>query len=85
MFSTYAVNATERAPTSEIREGEPEYAWLVKPRAIRPTWTDFYIGAEPLYEASKAYLEAARTLRQTASEIDQQIHSGKSLTGPPGS
>lgn len=84
MFGTYPVSATERAPTSEIRDDvEPEYGWLPKPIAVRPTWTDFYIGDERLFDVAKAYLEAAQTLRQTASEIDQQIHSGKSLTEPP--
>jgi len=84
MFGTYVFSATERAPSSEVRQVEPEYGWLVKPRPVLPTWSDFYIGAEPLFDAAKAYLEAARTLRQTASEIDRQIHSGKSLTEPPG-
>jgi hypothetical protein len=84
MFGTYAVSATERAPTTEIRDVEPEYGWLVRPIPIRPTWTDFYIGSEPLFGASKSYLEAARSLRQTGSEIEVRIHSGKSLTDPPG-
>jgi hypothetical protein len=83
MFGTYGVTATERAPTTEIREVEPEYGWLVKPRAIEPAWTDFYIGTEPLFEASKAYLEASRNLCTMGLEIEKRIHSGKSLTDPP--
>jgi hypothetical protein len=84
MFGTYTVTATKRAPTSEIRDVEPEFGWLVKPRPVRPSWTDFFIGEEPLFDASKAYLEAAQALRQNASEIYQRVHSGKSLTDPPG-
>jgi hypothetical protein len=83
MFGIYAVTATERAPTTEIREVEPEYGWLVKPRPIQPAWTDFYIGAEPLFDVSKAYLDSARSLRQMGLEIEKRVHSGKSLTDPP--
>jgi hypothetical protein len=84
MFGTYAVSATERAPTTEIREVEPEYGWLAKPRQIQPTWTDFYIGDEPLHDAAKSYLKAAQNLRQIGFESEQRIHSGKRLTDPPG-
>jgi hypothetical protein len=64
MFGTYTVSATERAPTTEIREVEPEHGWMIRPKPIQPAWTDFYIGSEPLFEASKSYLEAAQNLRQ---------------------
>jgi hypothetical protein len=54
MFGTYAVTATESAPATEIREVEPEFGWLVKPRQIQPAWSDFYIGTEPLFRRFKS-------------------------------
>jgi seryl-tRNA synthetase len=84
MFGTYAVSPTERTPTSETRDVEPEYGWLTTPVPIRPTWTDFYVGTVRLFDASKDYLEAARNLRQTGFETAQRIHGGRRLAAPPG-
>ena len=70
-------------PISELREiGDPEYAFLGRPVSIRPRYTDFYIGEEPLQPACQNYIDSASILVNEARAIVAKVHGSNSLTIP---
>ncbi len=80
---TYIGSPTKPIPISETRKiDDPNLAFLVKPRRIHPTWTDFSIDGQGLFDACAAYLRGAKDLLDASRVIAVQVHGSKRLTPP---
>jgi hypothetical protein len=80
----YTGTPIKRLPSSEIRQlDDPEFQWLVKPVPLRPGWQDFEIDGTSLFDACKAYIQAAQQLIEDARKISQDVHGRDPLTPPP--
>jgi hypothetical protein len=80
---TYTGGPTKAVPISETREiDDPTLAFLAQPRPVHPTWADFQIDGQGLFEACAAYLGCAQDLINVAQHIAQQVHGNKTLTPP---
>ena len=81
---TYNGGPIKKVPISETREiDDPQFAWLLKPRAIRPSWQDFTIDGKPLFAECKDCLARAKTLIEQARAISNKVHGDEPLTFPP--
>jgi hypothetical protein len=71
-------------PSSEMRHDfPPEYSWMARSVAVKPTWKDFEIDGKPLYEICNDYLVRARALAARGRELAQKVHGTSKLTPPP--
>lgn len=50
---TYVGDPITRVPISETCELPPEYAWMAKSVPVRPTWKNFDIDGQPLFETCR--------------------------------
>ena len=71
-------------PSSEMRHDlPPEYSSMARSVAVEPTWKDFEIDGEPLYEICNDYLLRARGLAARGRELAQKVHGTGKITSPP--
>jgi hypothetical protein len=85
MFGRYHGDLVNPVPITESPKiTDPDLAFLARPRPIYPTAGDFKIDEYDLFEACRAYLKRAESLRASAQAIAQQVHGDKPLTPPPG-
>jgi hypothetical protein len=79
---TYKGNPITHLPSSETRTLPGEYGWMDHPLPIRPRWSDFQIGGEPLFETCERYVAEAQKLIDRARAIAQEVHGSNELTLP---
>jgi len=82
---TYVGNPTTRVPTTETRRSPDDYSWqsMAQPTPVQPTWNDFDINGQPLFETCRAYVDSARTLIERARALTQEVHGDSTVTPPP--
>jgi hypothetical protein len=81
---TYIGSPANILPSSEIRRiDDPDLAFLAKNHPLRPSWTDFTMQGQPLFDACREYLHRAQGLVAAARQISDAVHGTNALTPPP--
>jgi hypothetical protein len=80
---THVGGPIKKVPRSETRQiDDPQFAWLLKPRAVLPNWRDFTIDGKLLYDECKNYLTRAENLIEQARVVAERVHGNEILTFP---
>jgi hypothetical protein len=83
---TYIGGPAKTIPTSEARPlVDPNFPPSSRNQEVRPTWSDFTIQGQPLFETCREYLNRAQELVEAARRISDDVHGTNVLTAPPDS
>jgi hypothetical protein len=80
---TYTGGPINPVPISETPKiGDPNLAFIAKPRPVHRMWSDFKIDGRGLIEMCGAYLNDAQNLVKVAQGVAQEVHGKSALTKP---
>ena len=81
----YKSGPTDQLPSHEVPPSDgSNMGWFGQSARILPSWKDYFIGSENLFEACNDYFEQAKRAVYEAETLVRDIHRDLPLTPPPG-